>query len=123
MRNRYDSPLCQKGCGIVENQTHKFATCFWVADVWHKLLDIISQLEPTMVFESSSDILHLNFPKHLNENAILWLLGQYVDFIEEEAFIKSKRVSIHQFIGYLSAKKIDSIYHAMPFIGLIPGLI
>ena len=122
MRNRYETPLCSKGCGIVETQTHKFATCFWVSDVWHKMLDIISRMEPSMVFETSHDVLHLNFPKHVHENSILWLIGQYVQFIEEETFIRNKRVSVSQFIGHLSAKRMDSRHQAMPYIADIPGL-
>ena len=122
MRNRYDSPLCLKGCGMVETQTHKFATCFWVSEVWHKMLDIMSQLEPTMVFETSHDILHLNFPKYSHESAILWLIGQYIQFIEEETFILNKKVSPSHFIGYLTAKRLDSKNQAMPFLGFIPGL-
>ena len=48
----------------------------------------IEQLETELTFKSDYRILHLNFPKYANENSIIWSLGQYVDFIEEELLLK-----------------------------------
>ena len=122
MRNRYDSPLCGRGCGLIESQTHKYALCSWVISAWNKLLDIIFTLEPSLVFETSHDILHLNFHKTQKDNTILWLLGHYLDYVEEESVVKNNKVSGSSFQGLLSAKLLDSLHIAMPELYAIPCL-
>ena len=122
MRNRYDSPLCSRGCGLVETPVHKISLCTSVSSTWNKLLDLVIYLEPVLVFESSYDILHLNFPETKSDNTILWLLGQYLDYIEDESIIKQNKVNASHFQGYISAKLIDSAHVAMPEIYAIPCL-
>ena len=92
MPGRYDSPLCGRECGLVETSTHKYATCVWVSSAWQKILDLIIAIEPTLVFESSYDILHLNFSATHRDNAILWLIGHYLEFIEEHSVITIKEL-------------------------------
>ena len=122
MRNRYDSPLCYRGCGLVETPTHKYATCLWVSSAWNKILDLIIDLDQTMVFESSCDILCLNFPHKARDNAILWLIGHYLEFVEDETIIKNSKVTGDQVMGYLMSKYIADRFKAMPCIGQISSL-
>ena len=97
--NRYDSPHCPKGCNEIESQTHKYATCSVIYTVLCCLRDKVETIEPELVFVSDSDLLHLNFPRLLNDNTIIWLLGQYVEYIEEECVLKNNKVSVSQFMG------------------------
>ena len=122
MPGRYDSPLCGRGCGLIETSTHKYATCVWVSSAWQKVLDYIFAMEPTLVFESSQDILNLNFSVTQRDNAILWLIGHYLEFIEEHSVIENNRVFSLQIMGLLSGKLMECKYKAMPDIGIIPGL-
>ena len=107
---------------LSETQPHKLATCERILPVWNFLREKIEVLEPQLVFESDYNILHLNYPKLVHENTILWLLGQYVDFIEEEVLLKNNNVIVAQFIGRITSNKLCSAYMALPEIGFIPGL-
>ena len=52
----------------------------------------------------------------------MWLLGQYVDYIEEEVVKKGNFVLTPQFLGTVSANKQSCSFIAMPDIGFIPGI-
>ena len=106
----------------METAVHKYATCFWVSPAWNKLLDIILNLEPSMVFESANDILKLNFTRKTRENAILWLISRYLSLVEIESVTKNCKINEKHLISFLSAKILENKFSAMPDIGAIPDL-
>ena len=52
MNDRYVSPFCPKGCNEVESQTHKYATCEGIVNVWNYVRERVELLEPELIFET-----------------------------------------------------------------------
>ena len=73
---------------------------------------------------STSDLrlLRLDFPPSLRENAILWLLGNFVVLVEQEVVSKNNRLDISSIKGLFRQKKDYCNHLAMPHIGPIPGI-
>ena len=69
-----------------------------------------------------SDFLSLNFEKGLRENAVLWLLGLYVEVVEKEVVLKGSKLSISFMKGHFKQKKLMTKYLVLPEIGIIPGI-
>ena len=122
MPARYDSPLCQRCELCQDTSTHKLATCLWVVSGWNKLREILSNLEPDLIFESDHSILNLYFSLTRRENAILWLLGKYLELVEYETISNCRKISEGKLMGWLIAEKMDSKSLKMPELGFIPGL-
>ena len=122
MPHIHESPLCDQGCNIVETQTHKYVECVSVVQAWSHLRTLLISLEPQLSSESNHDLLHLNFSLYPLENTILWLLGHYIEFIEDAVFIKKGRVSGPQLAGYIFANWQRDRLRAMPSISHIPGI-
>ena len=68
------------------------------------------------------NILRLDFPKGMRENAILWLVGNYVEIIEKEAVMNENSIAPVSLKGLLKQRKQQSQYSAMPDLGPIAGL-
>ena len=122
LRTRYDSPYCGKGCNELETQTHKYTTCAGLFSVWCFLRDQVEHIEPELVFVTDTNLLNLNFPRLLNESTVIWLLGQYIEFIEDEFLSRGNKVSVSKFKGYVAEAKSNCTNVAMPELGHIPGL-
>merc|ERR1711954_381117 len=88
--NVYDTPLCPKCHMHVHLQTHKYALCEWVAPAWVSLRDIMNRVSPDLIFESDHNILHLRFSLVQRDEAVVWLLGQYLEYVEKEAILGNK---------------------------------
>ena len=100
---RNDSPLCIR-CNdpnSVENQVHRYCYCSWVSDLWCSLLDCLHSLNQLLIFESDNSLLHLYFEPLVREEPVLWLLGEYVSYIEHEVVLKNRKVSREDFFGHL----------------------
>ena len=68
------------------------------------------------------EVLSLNFPKGFRENAILWLVGVYVELVETEVILKGNRLSIASVKGIFKQRKQAAKYLALPVLGTILGL-
>ena len=108
--------------GVVVSLKPNPSSCPFVSQAWAKVLEFIFALEPTLVFESNYDILHLNFPCLNHDLTVIWLLGCYLEFIEEESVTANNGISGAQLSGFLGAKFSECKYRAMPSISKIPGL-
>ena len=75
----------------------------------------------TVLFEDLS-ILRLDFFRSFRDNAIIWLLGSYVEIVEREVVIKEHKLGSSSLIGILKQKKLSLYSQAIPDLGLIPGL-
>ena len=58
----------------------------------------------------------------MRENAILWLLGTFIETVESLVIIKENSLTSAAFIGILKQKKLRARGQAMPDIGIIPGI-
>ena len=121
MSHIYDSAGCPH-CGLDEIETHRYCLCERVIDAWLKVRDLIAQLDQEMIYESDYNLIHLNFPSLLRDNAIVWMIGHYVQFVEEEVVLKGRKVTGRQILGWLGAKAFECRYRAMPELGIIPGI-
>ena len=121
MGGRHDSPGCP-GCGLAEQEQHRYCLCNRVQDAWAQVRDMLSQLEIETIYESDYNLIHFNFPQYLRDNAVVWVIGNYIQFVEEEVVRKNRRVLGSQLMGWLKAKALECRYRAMPDIGVIPGI-
>ena len=68
------------------------------------------------------DILSLNFERGLRENALLWMIGVYVEVVEAEVVLKRNKLDAATVLGIFKAKKQSARYQALPELGIIPVL-
>ena len=122
IQNRYDSPLCPKCHIFIHDISHKYTKCSWLNSAWDFIREIMLNLEPVLMYESDYNILNLIYPQSSRENALVWLLGQYLEFVEIEVMIKNRRISRNHIRGWLQAKYAESQHASIPFIGSIYGL-
>ena len=122
MPRRFRSPMCPRCSQSSETQTHRYAGCPWVGDAWEKVREIIDELEPGLGGISDKNLLHLVFSERDREEAVIWLLGCYLQYVEEEVVRQGRVVEASGLVGYLQYQKMRSQYIAMPFLGYIPGV-
>ena len=84
--------------------------------------DLLSRIDPETLLETDHNLLYFNFPLTPRDNAVIWVLGHYVQFVEEEVVARNKKATSSQFMGWLGAKALEFRYRAMPHIGNIPGI-
>ena len=75
-----------------------------------------------MVFDSDHNLLHLCFPSMQRETTVVWLVGQYLEYVEKESILGNKRLLHAHISGWLSAKILESRNVGMADLGHIPGL-
>ena len=119
MNNLYDSPLCNRCLVGHENIAHRYITCGWVSDAWNALKEILESLDQLLIFESDHDLINLNFASLQNEDPVLWLIGEYVFFIDQEVVWNSRRAMSHNLFGYLESRRQDCMFMQIPAIGHI----
>ena len=120
--NIYETPLCPKCHLYVHTQTHKYAQCQWIVAAWEFLRDIVNRVAPDLIFESDHNLLHLCFSPMQRDSAVVWLIGQYLEYVEKESILGNKRLLQAHISGWLSAKLLESRNIGMADLGHIPGL-
>ena len=83
-------------------------------------MELISILDPMCIPNEEFEFLSLNFNRSLRENAILWLVGAYVEVIELESISREQILSIQQVKGIFKQRKLMTRYQALPDLGIIP---
>ena len=68
-----------------------------------------------------SDFLYLRFSQVLRDEDILWLLGMYLEYMEDKVVLRGQAASVDDFVGHVKYKQVMANYQAMPALGLIPG--
>jgi len=119
---KYDTPLCPKCHLFVHLTTHKYASCKYLSDGWRQLRELMESIEPTIIYETDYSVLHLCFRRLENDLPIVWLLGQYLAYVEKEVFIDNRTVSGAQIRGWLQSKLPEARNMAMNEIGHITAL-
>ena len=67
-------------------------------------------------------ILRLDFSKGFRENAILWMIGNYIKIVEREVVIKSNKITVNSIKGMMKQRKENSLYQALPYLSPINGI-
>ena len=88
-------------------------------EVWAWLKSKIIFLDISLTNTTDYDILSLKFPKGLRENAILWIIGVYIETIEKEVVMKGSKIDIDLMKGIYKHRKQSDKYLAMPELGFI----
>ena len=102
---KHESPACEH-CpqDIVGNQIHRYAQCVKVNDAWQEVFSIIVSLDISMVFETDHSLIHLYFSESSREADILWVIGEYVDYVEKETVLKNRKISSTEILSYLKSR-------------------
>ena len=58
----------------------------------------------------------------LRENAILWLLGIYVEIFEREVVLGGHKIDVGTMKGIFFQKKLQSCHQALPELGILLGI-
>ena len=122
MPTHYITPLCRNCHVDIEFPSHLFASCDWVKEAWKKLRSILENLDMNIAHISDENLLHLNFHHSLRESAILWLMGIYIEYVDNELIANKRKLSSRTFLGRAQAKLFECQYRAMPSLGHISGL-
>ena len=93
-----------------------------VEAVWEWLKFKLVELDISLNTDTDEDLLSLNFQKGLRENAVLWMIGIYVDMVEKEVVQRGNKLGISMATGIFKQKKLMSRNQALPELGIVPGL-
>ena len=121
MPRRFSTPHCPH-CGEYESTEHRYILCGHVSESWIWLRSRIDMLDPSTVSQNDMSMIRLDFVKGLRENAILWLIGSYVEIVESEVVIKENKLSPLSLEGLLKQRKLLAATQAIPELGLVPGI-
>ena len=117
---RYRNNLCPRCGEFPESQTHRYGRCSWVSGAWETVRDILEYLVPGLENLTNKDIFHLNFVKTIKENEVIWLIGSYLEYVEDFVVVRNNKVFSADIIGYLKFKKLNCKYLAMPELSAMP---
>ena len=121
MPGRFKSSECPN-CEHEETLEHRYVSCGKVSSLWQWVRAHIEKLNISMVMMADFDLLQISFYKGNRENAILWLIGIYVEIVEKEIVGKGSSISTASLSGLFKQKKLQARYQALPDIGPIYGL-
>ena len=68
-----------------------------------------------------SDFPYLRFSWGLRDEDILWLLGVYLEYVEDKVVLRGQAASVDDFVGQVKYKQVMANYQTMPTLGLIRG--
>ena len=105
-----------------DTSKHRYLECCYVSQAWAWRKYILCITDISLASVNDEDILKLDFPKGLRDNALIWLIGTYIDLIEKEVITKDVIVSENAAIGYFKQRKQMSHHQRIPDIGFIAGL-
>ena len=75
-----------------------------------------------MMFESDYSFLNLSFVKSLKDSTVLWIIGEYVQYVEEEVVLKNRKVNREDLLHHLRTRKLECANVCMDALDFIPGL-
>ena len=115
------NPLCIR-CeqNTVESTVHLMCECMKIIEPWNSIRDILETIDISLVFETDQSLINLNYNTASTSNSILWIIGEYLVFIDEEKVCSGKSSS--SLLNYLRCRWLECSKLAMPSIGFIPGL-
>ena len=116
------SPTFVQGVGRLQRLTHRYARCSWVNDAWEMVREVITRMEPELEQVSNKRMIHLGFQKTRRDVDIMWVLGVYLEFVEEEVVIMGRRVKREIMLGHLKYQRQACKHLAMPGVDQIPAV-
>ena len=100
-----NDPYCSSCPGaVIGDIEHFFSACVKTNLAWNWIKSKLLQLSRGSSLTSSHDFLTLFFPKCVNENEVVWLMGKFIYYVWITVFVKGNEVKIDKFIGYLKFK-------------------
>ena len=125
-QHRADDPLCAnqacKNSGMAQTIEHIFCTCFRVRTAWlwvrQKLIELLSDQGPVPA-PSNYELIMLMYPKCRQEAESAFLLGTYMELVNNEVMSKQKELLVGTVRGVLGAKLGHMASRAVPQIYLI----
>ncbi len=81
----------------------------------------LRQMDPITLLLQDKDMLYLRFAKGLREEDILWLLGVYLEYVENRVILRGSRASTDDFVDHVRYMRCMANYQAIPHLGIIPG--
>ena len=123
MPNVIDNPYCKR-CSIneIESIVHKYILCGVVRDAWNFLRELMKSTDQSMVFETDHSLLNLYYEVSIMDNAVLWLIGEYISYVESEVLLLDRKISRDSLQSHLKNRFLICRQQAMPDFGFIPGL-
>ena len=122
MSHIYENLTCLRCFTGPESIQHRYQRCNHVKDAWNTLRELLESIDQLVLFESDHSILNLYFSKLLEEEKVLWLIGEYVHFVDQESVLNRRKISSSDLIGYLEARRLACNFLKIPCIGHIPGI-
>ena len=83
---------------------------------------MLESLDQLLIFESDHSILNIYYANLMIEEPVLWLIGEYVYYIDEEVVLNNRKATRHGMIGYLESRRLACNFLRIPHIGHIPGM-
>ena len=122
MPGRFPSAQCCRCREEEEPIEHRYVLCRFVSESWIWLRSLINLIDTSTCLFDDLAILRLDFFRGLKENAIIWLLGNYIELVESEVIVKENKLQPLSMKGFLKQKKLSAQNQHLPDLGLIPGL-
>ena len=103
------SPYCKHCVGAeIADLEHFFCSCVKTRQAWSwvrlKILDLCDQ----GLMSSNWELINLFLPATQFEQEIVWLVGNFVEYVWDNVFIRNSEVKLEKLFGFLSFKyKID----------------
>ena len=94
-----------------------------LGEVWGWVRFRLNQMESSHTFLQDSDFLYLRFFRGLRDEDILWLLGVYLEYVEDKVVLRGQAASVDDFLGHVKYKRAMTTNQAMSDLGLIPAVV
>ena len=110
-QGRADDPLCpHPSCraeDLAQDIEHIFCSCHLVRGAWQwvrkKVLQLLGRLGPPLVV-SNEEIILAMFPKYTEESAVMFILGNYLQLVDDDAVNKQKMLREDSMLAIFEAK-------------------
>ena len=119
-----DSPYCVRCIPNTweESIEHRYCSCIRVCDSWDALRSLLESLDSTLLLETDLSIINLCYQEPMSGNATLWMIGEYIVFIEKEVIMSNKHVSGNRLMAHLRTRWMECSKSAIPSLQFIPAL-
>ena len=83
-----------------ETQDQRYFGCESLGEVCGWVQFRLNQMDPSHDFLQDSDYFYLRFSRGLRDEDILWLLGVYLDYVEDKVVLRCQATSVDDFVGH-----------------------
>ena len=93
-----------------------------VPSFWEWVRTVLTMLDPLTNLIDDISVLRLAFPASLRDNAIVWVIGAFIELVETEVFVRENKINLNSLVGYFRQRKLRSYEQSIPDLGVIPGI-